>query len=144
MFIWSVDMRLALLRSPVNLKVTCRDPISNFYLDHSGSTSSYFDVSLLEKYDDVRIIALVFFVQMIFTKKHNCLRAAGMYSSEVTCNRKKPNGVKLATLQIGYLRLLIFLGLVSQNSKFIFLKITYYKFKKFKVIKENGICYQDT
>ena len=54
-------------------------------------------------------------------KNGKCLKAARMYSFEVKHNHKPPNGIKLAALQNGYLRFLIFLVLTPETQNFNFL-----------------------
>ena len=56
-----------------------------------------------------------------------------MYSFEVTDNQKTPNGIKMISLQYGYLRFLIFWDLTPKFQNVNFSKIFSYKAKIFKL-----------
>ena len=56
-----------------------------------------------------------------FGKKGKCLKTVDMFSFEVRCIRNTPNGIKLNSLQNGYLGFSIFFYFNPQKSKFQFI-----------------------
>ena len=68
-----------------------------------------------------------------FGYKGKCLKAAGMYSFEVTGNKKTPSGVKRSALQNGYLKFYIFFYFDPETKNFDFSKNNNYKIQNFGV-----------
>ena len=79
----SIDIHIDFFRPSVDLKVTrsevtraqnltlsVRDHRTYLHVSHIRIAHACFDASRPEKHDDVRVFALVFFVQKLFTKSH--------------------------------------------------------------------------
>ena len=74
------------------------------------------------------------------SKSGTCLKAARMFSSEVRCNRKTQNSVKLNILQNGYHIYLISLDFAPKIQNFNFQNILTIKSNILIVSKKQNIC----